>query len=114
MVCQKCKQPITLSQEILKEFEGEFPPGEKIFGYEGKGCTDCNFTGFSGRQGIFEFLLMHEDIRQLVMKRVTANEIREAAIKHGMKTLRQSGWEKVKKGFTTPQEVIRVTQEENN
>ena len=69
-------------------------------------------TGYFGRQAIYEFLVLNDDIRDMVLGHKTANQIKQKAIQNGMRTLRQDGWEKVKRGLTTPSEVIRVTQEE--
>ena len=77
-----------------------------------RGCEFCKMTGFQGRQGIYEFLVMSDPIKEMVIARQTASQIKNKAVSLGMKTLRQDGWEKVKKGLTTPAEVIRVTQEE--
>lgn len=113
-VCAKCKEQIPLTADMLKDLE-DFPAETSPkFIVQGKGCEHCNFTGYVGREPIYEFLLMTESIRNLVMQRRTAGEIKDAAIKNGMKTLRDSGWEKVKNGTTNPQEVIRVTQEEQD
>jgi general secretion pathway protein E len=79
--------------------------------YRGKRCEKCAFTGFFGRSGIFELLLVDDDIRTLILRNSDSNQIREAARKHGMKTLLEDGAEKVKAGMTTLSEVLRVTQE---
>ena len=82
----------------------------KIF--VGKGCEKCRFTGFKGRTAIHEILVINDEIRELIVKRTSANIIRDKAISQGMKTLRQDGLDKVCKGITTIEEVIRVTQQE--
>ncbi len=110
-VCLKCRQPAKISQDMVREFAQEVSIEAEMNIYESRGCETCGFTGYSGRQAIYEFLVCNEEIRQLVMERAAASQIREKAMEHGMKTLRQAGWEKVQKGLTTPQEVIRVTQE---
>lgn len=112
VICPHCKAPVALTDEMLNEFG--ISPGEAqgLTVYEGKGCESCSFTGYQGRQGIFEFLMIHEDIRELILKKSTSAQIKNKAIELGMKTLRQSGWEKIKLGLTSPSEVIRVTQEE--
>ena len=111
LICEKCKQPVKMTTDIIKEF-GLDAEGTNITIYEGKGCEDCKFTGYRERQGIYEFLMLNEELRDMILGRVTASQIRNKAIKNGMRTLRQDGWEKIKKGLTTPAEVIRVTQEE--
>jgi general secretion pathway protein E len=79
--------------------------------YHGKGCEKCAFTGFYGRLGIFELLIIDDDIRKLILKSADSNQIRDAAKQHGMKTLFEDGAEKIKAGVTTLSELLRVTQE---
>lgn len=112
VICPECKAPVTLTDEMLNEFGIRRDEAQGVTVYEGKGCESCSFTGYQGRQGIFEFLVITEDIRDLILKKATNAQIKSKAIELGMKTLRQSGWEKVKLGVTSPSEVIRVTQEE--
>ena len=112
LICPRCKEPRKITAEFIKEF-GLTP--EEVSGatiYEGKGCEACKMTGYFGRQAIYEFLVLNDDIRDMVLGHKTANQIKQKAIQNGMRTLRQDGWEKVKRGLTTPSEVIRVTQEE--
>ena len=113
LMCPTCKAEAQCDEQMLKDFEGivSVDPHMKI--YEAHGCEACNFTGYSGRSGIHEILLMSDPIRQLIMKRATAGEIKEQAMKEGMMTLAQEGWAKVQEGLTTPQEVMRVTQDDN-
>jgi type IV pilus assembly protein PilB len=79
---------------------------------KGKGCDICYKTGFKGRTGIYELMVLNEEIRQLCSKKPSLDEIRKAALKEGMESLRNDGLEKVKKGITSKEEVVRVTQEE--
>ncbi len=113
-ICLKCKGEIKLTPELLKDFEPFQSSNEVTHFYQGKGCEECNFTGYVGREPIYEVLFINESIRELVMQRRTASEIRDQAIKNGMMTLCESGWNKVKQGKTNPQEVMRVTQEDLN
>ena len=78
---------------------------------KGKGCKNCHETGYRGRQAINELMCFDEGIRALVMKKSSSEEIRKAAIKAGMKSLRDDGLDKVKSGITSKEEVLRVTQE---
>lgn len=112
VLCPQCKTKAAVEEKIVEDIGDEVDLEAVNEVYEAKGCQACNFNGYSGRQGIYEFLLMTDPIRQLIMDRATAGKIKEAAVAGGMKTLAQSGWEKVKQGVTTPQEVIRVTKEE--
>ena len=110
-VCNLCKKEVHVTTDILKEFKEQvvFDAGTTI--YEHTGCDACHQTGYSGREAIYEFLVLNDDMQKLILGRATAGEIKAKAIASGMKTLRQSGWEKVKQGVTTLQEVIRVTQD---
>lgn len=108
VICPKCKQKVSVSAEFFRK-EGVAVEGSYVDVFEGKGCENCRFTGFKGRTGIFEILLMTENIRELIFKRVTSQAIKEEAIKSEMRTLRQDGLRKVLKGMTTLSEVMRVT-----
>lgn len=79
--------------------------------YKGKGCSLCQGTGYEGRIGIFEVLSVDEEVRKAIVTRQTASVIRDIAVKNGMRSMITDGLEKVKKGMTTIDEVIRVTKE---
>ena len=79
--------------------------------FRGKGCEACAYTGYYGRQGIFELLVVNEAVRKMILKNADAGETRAVARQEGMKTLLEDGVEKVKVGMTTLREVLRVTQE---
>lgn len=79
--------------------------------FKGRGCEKCAFTGYYGRSGIFELLVVDDDLRRMIMKNADANQMRELARQHGMRTLLEDGAEKIKAGITTLNEVLRVTQE---
>jgi type II secretory ATPase GspE/PulE/Tfp pilus assembly ATPase PilB-like protein len=109
LICPECKQPVKTKDrlmDLLDKQEQEFL-AEKL--YEGKGCPACRFTGYRGRTGIYEILLMDEAIRGLVLTRRTSQQIKQEAVKAGMHTLRQDGIRKVYDGITTLSEIIRVT-----
>ncbi len=108
LICPHCKEPRVLSPEVLADFDLDQNPG-RVSTFVGKGCRMCQSTGYLGRQGIYEFLILNEDMQKLIHRRASASEIRTKAMEKGMKTLRQDGWEKIKMGSTTPEEVIRVT-----
>ncbi len=105
-VCERCKEQKVVSESDIWSKEG-IEVGTVY--YVGKGCEECGYTGYKGRIGIFEIMLMSEEIQRLTVDRAPASQIRERAVKEGMITLRQDGIRKVKKGITTPDEVIRVT-----
>jgi len=113
-ICKTCKEEYRPEVEFLKEIG--FP--EKEIGtakfYRGRGCEECRFTGYKGRTGIYEILVMHDNLRPLVIERTSSNAIKVAACANGMKTLRDDGWVKVKAGITTVEEVGRVTQEDED
>ena len=75
--------------------------------YAGRGCNMCSRSGYSGRVGVFEVMLMNDSIRGLINRGASASEIRAEAVKSGMITMRRDGMLKAKDGITTPREVIR-------
>ena len=79
--------------------------------YEGAGCENCSHTGFRGRSGIYELLPVEDEVRNLILKRASADVVREKAIECGMRILRDDGWLKVSSGTTTVSEIIRVTRD---
>ena len=111
-ICKACREEYKPEPELLREVG--FPAAEisRAKFQRGRGCEECRFTGFRGRTGIYEILLMSEAIRPLVIERAPSTTIKQAACARGMKTLRDDGWEKVRLGITTVEEVARVTQED--
>jgi len=107
-ICPRCKESLRPPKDLLERV-GLDPQKEYIF-YQGKGCRHCRNTGYKGRTGIFEILVVDERIRNLVFSKATASEIKKAAVAAGMKTLRDDGLQKVFEGKTTIDEVLRVTQ----
>jgi type IV pilus assembly protein PilB len=75
----------------------------------GEGCVDCNGTGYRGRQGVYEVMPMSPKLRELVLERCSAAEIKRVAIEEGMLTLRRDGLEKLKRGLTTVEEILKET-----
>ena len=113
LICPACKRQVKPSKEILRELGVEkITDISKIKFCEGKGCDECKHTGYKGRTAIYEVLVIDSAIRDLVMARESADKIKDKAIEHGMRALRQDGWEKIKNGLTTPAEVLRVTEAE--
>ena len=111
LICNDCKAETKPDKHILAEFGIENDiDNQKV--YKGKGCESCKFTGYKGRTAIYEFLVMKDEIRDMVLKHSSSDQIKNKALKFGMHTLRMDGWEKVKKGLTTFEEVIRVTKED--
>ena len=87
------------------------PEGESIESFRGAGCDNCSGAGYLGRMGIFELMELDDEIRQRIMAGEDASQITETARRHGMRSLREDGWMKVRDGVTTAEEVMRVTQE---
>jgi type IV pilus assembly protein PilB len=118
-ICQKCKMSIKLPDEALTEVRSEIekmpeavrPTDSKLIFSKGKGCSQCNNSGYTGRFGIYETLSVTEEIKQLALKRVSASELTAKAIEQGMVTLKQDGILKALAGETTLEEVWRVTKD---
>jgi type II secretory ATPase GspE/PulE/Tfp pilus assembly ATPase PilB-like protein len=110
VICEHCKTAQVLPGDLREEFGMTGSSGETV--YYGKGCEACKRTGFHGRTVIYEILPITSGIQELIVKRAAANIIREEALKEGMQTLRQCGWQKVLAGVTTPEEVMRATLQE--
>jgi len=108
-ICSSCKQSYTPSEEVIRDFGAEFPSNPKF--YKGAGCKACKNSGYKGRIGIFEMLLITDKIRDLILAKTPSSQIKHVAQEAGMKTLRQDGITKVLAGATTIDEVIRVSQE---
>jgi general secretion pathway protein E len=101
-ICAHCKEPGPRRMR---------PEGTEVPSWKGRGCEQCFGSGYTGRVGIFELMELNEEIRRLITRNVDASVLTEAARRHGMRTLREDGWDKVAEGVTTAEEVMRVTQE---
>lgn len=115
-ICSACKESYTPVPEILADIKkvlGKFIPADKneIVIYKGKGCKECSNTGYLGRIGIYETIIVSPSIAKLIIERATAEAIEDKAVEEGMITLKQDGYLKVLDGITTIEEVIRVAQE---
>jgi general secretion pathway protein E len=106
--CPKCSRPIKASPEENVIYSQEIGEEKSEF-YHGAGCKSCANSGYRGRTGIFEILCTSEDLKSLLVKRASAGELRNQAIKDGMITLLRDGMRKVQKNITTPAEVLRNT-----
>lgn len=106
-LCSNCKEPYSPPEEALEKLQ--FPlEGETPTLYRPRGCKKCNKTGYKGRLGLYEVMLVSEKIERLTVEQATAEEIKKAAITEGMKTLLDDGFAKVKLGLTSIEEVMRV------
>ena len=112
-LCSVCRRPVgedASSPHLELPTNGHAP--EPVLSYEAGECEACAMTGYRGRKGIFELLSVDEGLRQLILKRSSADVLKEYAVGSGMRTLRDDGWRKVRAGITTVSEVMRVTQDE--
>ena len=107
-ICEHCKEPITLSDEVLKRLKIDNKKAKDSVFYHGKGCSACGGTGCLGRLPIFEFLVIDDEIRELIIANSSEAQIREASRKKGYGGLLESGVNKALAGLTTPEEVISV------
>jgi len=108
LICPNCKEPTTPDDFELARLNISAEEASKIKFFRGKGCDNCSYTGYKGRIGVYELMVMSEPIRQKIMQCAPASEIRLTAIKQGMVSLRQDGLNKVRQGLTTVDEVGRV------
>ena len=109
MICTECRQPMRLSGEVLEEagLDPALARGHEFF--EGVGCIECNGTGYRGRTALCELLDLSDHLRELILARAPASEIKRAMRAEGMRFLRESAVEKVMAGLTTLQEINKVT-----
>ncbi len=111
-ICTKCRVSVEIPYANLdSQIQKMVPKSKKLLAYHGKGCNVCHNTGYTGRVGIFEVLLMTEELSQAVTAKSTIGELKKIAKKSGMKTMMEDGIEKVKQGMTTVEELLRVTKE---
>ena len=109
-VCASCARPVTATDEMKIVFEKYQIDISKAKFMAGKGCDTCNKTGFKGRAGIHELLLMNDDIRRLLLTEISAQPIRDMAVRNGMVLMMLDGLIKVTQGVTTMEEVFAATQ----
>jgi general secretion pathway protein E len=102
VVCKACKQPSGYAIA---------PDGEPVETFRGAGCENCSGRGYASRMGIFELMDVNDEVRKLIMANADAGVLTRAARQNGMRNLREDGWQKIRSGVTTVEEVMRVTQE---
>lgn len=112
-LCPNCKRPYAPTPDELEDFGATPEDVRDITFYKGTGCDDCAYTGYKGRIGIFELLIMTDEIRELVLQRATTDEIHAMAVHQDMSTMRNDGWLKICLGATTFEEVARQTPKES-
>ena len=113
VLCTQCREAYPMTPVEAMELEVA-PASEPLTIYRAKGCPACFQTGYLGRTAIYELLEVDDEVRQLIMRNVDATTIKGHAVKKGMRTLRQDGADKVLKGATSVDEVVRVTQKESS
>ncbi len=113
VVCKSCRKKIKLTKDHLMDF-GIDPERFKDLPdiYTAEGCKECNYTGYVGRMAIFELFMIDENVRRMILEKPDTPKLKAYAKRMGMRTLREDGFLKVIQGVTTPEEVLRVTQEE--
>jgi type II secretory ATPase GspE/PulE/Tfp pilus assembly ATPase PilB-like protein len=110
LICEECKEELPKDEmRLLKDRYGDLVP--EIL-YRGRGCQICQQTGYIGRAGIFEQMVVTEEIRAMLLQNVSPQEIRKVAQKQGLRSLRQDGIRYLHSGQTTIEEVLRVTKSE--
>jgi type IV pilus assembly protein PilB len=107
-LCDKCKQPVKMHEEALRELGINESPGELTL-FEAKGCLACNDTGYRGRLGLYEVMEITPKVREMIIERASTTEMKTQAMADGMLTLRMDGLDKFKKGLTSLEEVLRET-----
>ncbi len=107
-ICPHCREKFTPTEEVMKLLKSQGFLAEDM--WKGKGCDRCRKTGYTGRLGIYELLIMDDVLRDMVTRNIDVIELRKHCRAKGLKTLREDGFDKVKKGLTTADEVMRVTE----
>jgi len=112
VICPHCRVEVFPVSEMLDEIGYRRGNGQTPHHfYEGRGCERCSNTGFVGRVGIYELMLVNDEVRKLTVGKADSGQIRKKALEAGMRSLRDDGWLKVRQGLTTISEVLRVTQD---
>jgi len=108
--CKECKKPENVPAAVLRQasFDAD---GETVELQKGQGCPHCDYTGYESRIGIFELLDIDDAMRRLIVTTADSTVLKAEAVRSGMRTLKEDGWNKVLAGITRPDEVLRVTQE---
>jgi type II secretory ATPase GspE/PulE/Tfp pilus assembly ATPase PilB-like protein len=109
LLCRQCRKPTKIDGAALGAMGLNIPAeaaSAKI--WSSQGCHQCRMTGYEGRTGVFELLVVDHRIRSLMIKRTSAVQIRQSAMAQGMRSLWQSGWQKIQAGHTSLEELVRV------
>jgi len=108
-VCSSCKEEIAVPRQALVDVGFTPEESKTLVCHQGKGCMECNDTGYRGRVALYEVMGAADDIKDAILQGASASEIKELARKNGMKTLREAGLQKIREGTTTIPEIMRVT-----
>jgi type IV pilus assembly protein PilB len=109
-ICDKCKEPAEIKPEVLSNLGVDAADiGAGFPAFQGRGCSNCGGTGYRGRLAVYEVMVMHESLKEMILKSASAMELKREAVKLGMSSLRMSALQKVRDGLTTVDETIRVT-----
>ncbi|MBL6975747.1 MAG: Flp pilus assembly complex ATPase component TadA, partial [Deltaproteobacteria bacterium] len=108
-ICPDCKEELEVTKQVLMDTGFSEEESESIQPMKGAGCHNCNDTGYKGRISCYEVLPLTDEIKEAILQGYSSIELKREAMRQGMRTLRQSGLEKVKAGITTLDEVLRVT-----
>ncbi len=111
LICKNCKTE--LPREEIQKLKDEFGSVVPDLICKGTGCRNCQNTGYRGRQGVFEMMPISDEVQRLILARASSRDIRKQAVSEGMGSLRQDGWRLIGEGRTTPEEVLRMTKEED-
>jgi general secretion pathway protein E len=111
VICRHCKFEYAADLDYLRSLDFPINGSQSVRLYRGEGCDHCGQTGYETRKGIFELMIPDEEVRRMIVSNESSNVIANYARSKGMKTLREDGFEKVLTGWTTLEEVMRVTQE---
>ncbi len=107
-VCSRCREAVEPSDLELTRLELSAEQAKKIQFHRGRGCAQCRNTGYSGRVGVYELMLMSDELRDAITNKENAADLRKIALRHGMKSLKYDGLSKVNAGMTTASEVIAI------
>jgi type IV pilus assembly protein PilB len=108
-ICVQCKEEEKIPPQALVKAGFSEEEAKTVKCYKGKGCPTCNGTGYKGRVALYEVMPIKDELKELILEGASTAEIKKAAIRLGMKTLRMSGMTKVAEGVTTIEEIMRVT-----
>ena len=108
-ICSECKKPLDVEPQSLRDMGFSEETMKDLVIYKGIGCTNCNGTGYKGRIALYEVMRFVDELKEMVLQGASSAELKVAAARLGMNTLRMSGLRKIAEGVTTPEEVLRVT-----